>query len=492
MTRVQITHRLLFLALSVKWTSCNPPASDRILVFPMNRADQTHESSEPSEPAPSERSLRRALARRFPGARRAYNRIVSRVRWVWGGFRKTPTTIVWAWEMLTTLRRYRRDSRLTVAVDIASFWEPLTGIGWYLYRLLESLAKSSDVRLLLFSPSIVESPDLKEPTVCPPEGPALEIVRYEISPDRVLLAGSVTRLLRRLEPLLIATHGCDVLFAPNYFLPRRFSLSRGALVATIHDLGFRTVPWTLREETLSELSGRLERTLAKAARLITVSGAVREELLRDGYERADHVHVVHHGPGQLSAVEAGQLPPGLSGKYALHVGTLEPRKNIETLLSCWQQVRQRLEDPPLLVLCGKYGWKTESIRSQVEAAEQAGWARHLGYVGEQELASLYEHAQLVLFPSLYEGFGLPAVEAQWAGTPLVCSDLPVLREVAGEGAMFAPPDRPDLMAEAVVRVLVEDALRADLIQLGKQRIAELSWSRAAAETLAVWHLAIED
>ena len=91
----------------------------------------------------------------------------------------------------------------------------------------------------------------------PPRGAAIHEVRYAISPDRILLAGTLTRLLRRLEPILIAAHGCDVLFAPNYFLPRRFALARGALVATIHDLGFRTVPWTLREETLEELGERL-------------------------------------------------------------------------------------------------------------------------------------------------------------------------------------------------------------------------------------------
>lgn len=462
----------------------------------MNSAAQNPEPRESSESVPPGRNLRRALARRFPRTRRAYNWTRSKARrlvgWVWGGVLKTPTTLAWAWQMLSTLRRFRRESRLKVAVDIAAFWEPLTGIGWYLYRLLENLSDREDVRLLLFSPTILQSPDLAGPTVSPPEGSALEVVRYDISPDRVLLANTMILLLRRLEPLFIAAHGCQVLFAPNYFLPRRFSIARGALVATIHDLGLRAVPWTLREETLKELSDRLERTLQTAERLITVSGAVREELLQDGYPRPERIHVVHHGPGQLSTITAGDLPLGIPPRYALHVGTLEPRKNIETLLSCWLQVRERLEDPPLLVLCGKYGWKTETIQAAVTAAEDAGWLRHLGYVSEKELASLYENAQLVLFPTLYEGFGLPAVEALWAGTPLVCSDLPVLREVAGEAAVFAPADRPDQMADAVLRVLEEETLRADLIQRGKQRIAELSWNRAATQTLEIWNLAHRD
>ena len=415
-------------------------------------------------------------------ARRAVGLIV-------GGFRKTPRTAIWAWQLLGTMRRYRRDTRMSVAVDIAAFWEPLTGIGWYLYRLLESLADRDDVRLLLFSPTIIYSSDLEGPTVDPPDGPALVRVQYEVSPHEVLFAGTVTRLLRRLEPLLIAAHGCRVLFAPNYFLPRRFSLARGALVATIHDLGIRAVPWTLREETLKELSERLERTLKKAVRLITVSAAVREELIRDVYTEPDRVHVVHHGPGQLSSVQPSGLPADMPPNFALHVGTLEPRKNIEVLLTCWHEVRKALDDPPLLVLCGKYGWKTETIRAEIAAAEQAGWACHLGYVSEGELASLYEKAQVVIFPSLYEGFGLPAVEAQWAATPLVCSDLPVLREIAGEGALFAPPDRPDLLAEAVVRILEDDDLKDDLVRKGKQSIEQLSWQGAAEETLAVWQLA---
>jgi glycosyltransferase involved in cell wall biosynthesis len=410
-------------------------------------------------------------------------------RLVWNGIRKTPSTLAWVSQSLATLQRYRRDERLTVAVDIAAFWEPLTGIGWYLFRLLEHLADRQDIRLLLFSPTIVRSPDLEPPTVAPPVGDALEMVHYDISSKEVLFAGTVTRLLRRLEPLLIAAHGSQVLFAPNYFLPRRFSLARGSLVATIHDLGFRAVPWTLREETLQELAEQLDRTLEKSDRLITVSSAVRDELIRDGYPRPDRIQVVHHGPGQLATVSANPLPAVAGHRFALHVGTLEPRKNIEGLLACWRLVREQMQDPPLLILVGKYGWKTEAIRSEVEKAEAAGWLRHLGYVSEPELAALYQSAQLVLFPSLYEGFGLPAVEAQWAGTPLICSDLPVLREVAGDGALFAPSDRPDLFAAEVMRVLANRSLAQELSRKGKAHASRLSWDRAAEETLAVWRRA---
>lgn len=439
------------------------------------------------------RQFLRALARRFPRARKAYLWIAARARHylgrVWRGLRKIGSSVSWVWQLMAALHRHRQDPRLTVAVDVAAFWEPLTGIGWYLYRLLENLSTREDLSIQMFSPSIIRSPDLDGPAVELPTGPSLELLGYEIPPEKVLFAGTVTRLLRRLEPLLIAAHGSDVLFAPNYFLPRRFTLARGGLVATIHDVGLREVPWTLRDETLQELSDRLDQTLEKASHLITVSGAVKEELLRHGYPDSDRIHVIHHGPGQLSTVTAGELPGNVPERFALHVGTLEPRKNIEVLLACWRELHQRLPDAPTLLLCGKYGWKTEAIQRGVENGEKAGWLQHLGYVEEMQLAALYEQAQVVIFPSLYEGFGLPAVEALWAGTPLVCSDLPVLREVAGKGALFAPADRPDLLAAAVVRILEDAALRENLIREGRRHIQELSWQRAADETVAVWRLA---
>ena len=122
-------------------------------------------------------------------------------------------------------------------------------------------------------------------------------------------------------------------------------------------------------------------------------------------------------------------------------------------------------------------------------AENRGQVLHLGYVEDQQLAALYQHATVVVLPSLYEGFGLPAVEAQFAGAPLVCSDIPVLHEVAGEGALYAPPDRADLFAEAVQRVVTEDSTRETLIRTGTDQVSKLSWAKTATDTIAVWRAA---
>ncbi|MEE8138814.1 MAG: glycosyltransferase family 1 protein [Thermoanaerobaculia bacterium] len=438
------------------------------------------------EPMSFARRVRRALARRFPRARTAYVQLRHRISRAPARLRRFQVTTRWLQRTVSDLWRRRRERRLTVGVDVTAFWEPLTGVGWYLYRLLEHLAERDDLRIRLYGPTIVASPDLEGPVVALPTGPALEKVSYRVPLDLILPAGWVIRCLRRLEPLLIAAEGNQVLFAPNYFLPRRFSLARAARVATIHDLGLRKVPWTLRRETLQELTTKLEHSLFEASHLISVSGAVRDELARYRYARPERVTVVYHGPGQLAAVEPTGLPEGTPPAYALHVGTLEPRKNVLTLLEAWRQLRRGLPGAPTLVLCGRFGWKSQAIQRAVRLAEREGWLRHLGYVSEGELASLYRQATLVVFPSLYEGFGLPALEAQWAGAPLVCSDLPVLREVAGDAALYAPPDRPDLLAESFRRVLSEPALRQQLVERGRARIESFSWASAARRTAAVW------
>lgn len=434
-----------------------------------------HPGAEPDEP------------KRRPAVLRAYRRaryLLSRLR-----PRRVLATLRWSFGVLGTTRALRREPRLTVAVDVSAFWEPLTGIGWYLYRLLEHLAQRDDLRLRLYGPFIAPTSEAPPPAVPLPAGPAIEWVHHDVPEDLSLPPWRIARGLQRIQPLLLAAHGNRVVFAPNFMPPRRFLLCRGALVATIHDLAFRQVPWTLRDETLEDLEGRLGATLRRAAHLITPSRAVRDEMLSQGLATGERVHAVHHGPGQLAAVEAGEPPPGTPASYCLHVGTLEPRKNLTVVLEAWRRLRTTGVEPPPLVLCGRLGWKPESLRPELDAGREEGWLVHFGYVESAQLAALYQGARLVLLPSLYEGFGLPAVEAQQAGAPLVCSDLPVLREVAGDGAVYVPPEDAGAWAAAISGLLADPAAGRELADRGRTNAARLDWDRAAEETLAVWRQA---
>jgi glycosyltransferase involved in cell wall biosynthesis len=404
-----------------------------------------------------------------------------------GSPRRLARTFLWLRRTAGEIRRRRTETRLTVAVDVNSFYEPLTGVGWYLHQLLVHLAGRDDLRLRLYGQSLVEEDaGAPQPAVELPRGPAIERVAYAAPDGLVVPPWRAHQLLRRLAPLLLAADGNDVLFAPNYLFPPLFRFARGARIATIHDLAVRKVPWAVRPDSGAALRQRLERTLLEADLLLTPSEAVRRELMAIGVS-GNRVRSIHHGTGLMADAAAGPPPARTPSRYALHVGTLEPRKNVSTLLAVWRRLRARGAEPPPLVLCGGFGWKAAALRREIAEAEREGWAVHLGYVSAEELAVLYRGAELVALPSFYEGFGLPAVEALRAGAPLVASDLPVLREVAGEAALYAPPDRPDLWADRIAALLADAGLRERLKQKGFERAALFDWSRAAAAAAQAFH-----
>ena len=402
-------------------------------------------------------------------------------------------TVRWLLDQRAAVRNRRREPRLTVAVDVTAFWEPLTGIGWYLYRLLEHLADRDDVRLRLYGPNLIDTPDLPQPVAELPRGPALEPVTYRVPQDLSLSWVWLVGRMRARQERLIAADENQILFAPNYFLPPWFDGARGRLVATVHDLAFRRVPETMREETRRDLAEKLESVLERATRVLTDAETVRQELLETGLVDAARVSAVHLGPGPVAASDSdGELPVGTPEGFVLHVGTLEPRKNLPVLLEAWGQLRDRGERPPPIVLCGRYGWKTEGLRERIEAAAAEGWLYHFGYLENGQVGALYRRARLVVLPSVYEGFGLPAVEAMCVGAPLLVSDIPVLREVCGEAAVFVDPQDPEAWAAAASDLLRDSARLEDLGRAGLQHGRRFDWKRTAEETAAVWHAAADD
>lgn len=401
--------------------------------------------------------------------------------------RRIAATIRFVRAMRATAAARRAEPRLTVAVDISPLWEPLTGIGWYLYRLLEHLADRDDVRLRLYGPNLVSTPDLPPPVVPLPSGPALEEVRYEVGDDLAVSYVSAVVWLRRLTARLIAADGNQILFAPNYFLPTWFFRARGRLVATVHDLSFLRVPWTMRETTRENLETHLRSTVERASLVLTDAETVRGELIDSGLVAPERVCAVALGPGAATAAGGVDtpLPAGVPADYVLHVGTLEPRKDLPTLLAAWRLLRARTSALPL-VLCGRLGWKTEELEKAIREGVAEGWLVHLGYLEDAQVAALYRHATLVVMPSIYEGFGLPAVEAMCLGAPLLVSDIPVLREVAGDAAVYAQSGEPEDWCQHLTRLLADADARAELIARGRQRSARFTWRRTADETVAVW------
>mgnify|MGYP001212166457 CR=1 FL=1 len=376
----------------------------------------------------------------------------------------------------------RREPRLSVGIDITPLWESLSGIGWYLDRLLRELSAHPEVRFRLYGPTVIASADLEAPVVDIPVADNVEWVRAW-APSGMPFTTTTVKLLRRIQPLLIALDGNQLLFAPNFFLPRRMRWARGRLVATIHDLGWQKVPWTLSEATRRNLERHVPGVLRRATRLITPSEAVRAELIESGVGGAKIV-AIHHGPGQLAGAGAADRQAA-AAPFALFVGTLEPRKGVGTLLEAWRRVRAAGGDPPKLILVGRWGWKSEELRAEADVAAAEGWCAAPGYVTRQELQRLYSAARFVALPSVYEGFGLPLLEAMYAGAPILSSDLPVTREVAGDAAIYAAAGDPVAWAAAVDRLSREPDLLERLSRAGRERARDFRWEEAARRTVEV-------
>lgn len=372
-----------------------------------------------------------------------------------------------------------------MAVDVSPLFEALTGVGWYLHELLRQLAGRPGLRLRLYGPSIFMRPDGPRAVTPLPAGRGVEWVHHDLPEDLVVRRSWLAPLLRIIEPWLVAADRNSVVFAPNFVLPRQLGVARQPLVVMVHDMTLLRTSWAMQEETRAALEAKLARTIAGANAILTPTETVRTELLEYAGAAPDAVHVTWEA-SRLDGVVPGALPAGVPERFVLHVGTIEPRKNVATLLDAWPLLRGLLPDAPPLVLCGKLGWQHAAIEDALARASAEGWLICLGYTPDAVLRGLYDRAGAVVCPSVYEGFGLPLVEAMAAEAPLVCSDIPVFREVAADAAIFVPTHDAAGWARAVARVISDPAQARDLRARGTARISHFSWRRAADMTLAVW------
>jgi glycosyltransferase involved in cell wall biosynthesis len=291
----------------------------------------------------------------------------------------------------------------------------------------------------------------------------------------------------RLSYELLARPRPDVLFVPAHVLPLAHPLPS---VVTVHDLGYRYFPdaHPLGQRLYLDWSTRF--SSRAATHVIADSEATRRDLARFYGVPAEKVTVVYPGRDeQLRRVDPTPVRAryGLGSDYLLHVGTLQPRKNLARLIAASGTLRAqwpRLE----LVLAGQPGWQSESILAL--ARQHSDFVRLLNYVPDGDLAGLYSGALAFVFPSLYEGFGLPVLEAMACGTPVVCSNTSSLPEVAGEAVLLVDPGDMAALANAISRLLADASLRASLAAKGLEQVRKFSWERAAEETLGVMDQAV--
>jgi glycosyltransferase involved in cell wall biosynthesis len=257
----------------------------------------------------------------------------------------------------------------------------------------------------------------------------------------------------------------------------------------VHDLTTVRFPEMCDDYTLTfpELA---RRAIRAGAWVHTPSAFVRDEVVALLGADPERVRAVHHGvPPLRPAGEPGSDYAGVervtAGPYVLALGTIEPRKDLASLVRAFDQVAGHHSELSL-VLAGRLGWAMENFEAAVGASRWRDRVVRLGYVSEPQRSWLLRGATLVAYPSLYEGFGFPPLEAMAAGVPVVATTAGALPEVIGDGAEMVSPGDADALAAAIDRLVVDDGERAALVARGRRRIGAFSWDECAAGLTALY------
>ncbi len=310
----------------------------------------------------------------------------------------------------------------------------------------------------------------------------------------------LTRLWYRLRlplPVELWTGPLHLFHAPDFFLPPVRRQTR--TVVTIYDLSFVRQPETVMPGMMQHLTEWVPRSVAQADHVIAISEATRQDLIELYQTPPAKISVLYPAvtsdfqpltnPQELAAVRhkygLGENP------FILSVGTLQPRKNYQRLIQAFAQMGE-INNPngslPLrLVIVGSKGWQYEQIFAEVTKLDLTNRVHFLGFVADSDLPTLYNAASLFVYPSLYEGFGIPALEALACGIPVIASNLSALPEVVGEAGVLVDPYHVDALAAAMTRLLGDADLKLRLRAAGLAQAAKFTWVGMAAKLLKVYH-----
>ena len=280
-----------------------------------------------------------------------------------------------------------------------------------------------------------------------------------------------------------------VFHGPNFFLP---ACAEGG-VATVHDLSVFKYPETHPADRIRQFERDFKASMGRAAHLITDSAATRQEVMDFLGWPGEKITAVPLGvSSQFAPVPPDVLAPVLSqygltvNRYTLCVSTLEPRKKVAHLLRAYQCLPQSLREQYPLVLIGGHGWLSEALHQEIDRLAAQGWLHYLGFLPEADLPALYAGARAFVYPSVYEGFGLPVLEAMASGVPVVASVFTSLPEITQGAALLLNPDDIDALARGIHTSLCNEDWRANAIDSGLAVAQTYSWDRCIEQTVAVY------
>lgn len=355
------------------------------------------------------------------------------------------------------------------------------GVFEYSLRLAEKLRANPDIELHTWGNSFKKTEGLHHAHID-------TMTRW---PNKVLHAGARFISTPKLDYLAGSTD--DLFWAPN---PHFISLSvHIPFVLTMHDLSFERYPeFFSHKQRLWHKAVNPKELCHRAEHILAVSSHTKRDIIDLYNVQPERITVTHEGcddryrkipaPESLNEVrERLSLPK----HFILHIGTFEPRKNHLGLLSAFELLKKDVKFSDLhLVLAGPSGWNNSEIHRAINESAHRDKIHLLGFVNEEDKPALYRHAHAFVFPSFYEGFGLPVLEAMAVGTPVIASFTASLGEIVGDAGLLTDPYRPAELADAISSVLESPSLRAELAERGRKRAESFTWTACAERTIEVF------
>ena len=367
---------------------------------------------------------------------------------------------------------------MKIVINTIPLLSPLTGVGHYIYNLLIEFQRlRPDIQYTFYYGYFGK----KLKAYAEEEG--VDFYRFKEWVKKIPL---VSPYARRLKHILAQMNfrKYDLYFEPN-FIP--LNIRSKKVVATVHDFSFHLHPEWHPREKVEYFSSHFFKRIDKADLIITGSRYIEREAL-DLFNGKDlRIVTIYYGYNDVlfnTHKKAEEEKASPSGNYILFVGSVEPRKNLLGLLKAYLLLPEYLKKGFQLLITGSKGWGNQEIFERMEQLK--GRVNYLGYLNNEELAALYRRASCLVFPSFYEGFGLPPLEAMACGCPVIVSNVASLPEVCGDAGYYVDPYDVESIAEGIYRVLTDGALRQSLIRKGLERATLFSWEKSAREHIKVF------
>jgi glycosyltransferase involved in cell wall biosynthesis len=370
---------------------------------------------------------------------------------------------------------------MRVGLDGYPLCEPLTGVGHYTVELARALARNyPDSQFELIAPFQFDASVLRQ--THRDNLPNLKLVNLDLSSVR-------GRWWSLHLPRYIKQAGLDLFHGTNYELPL---WRRRRSVVTVHDLSSLRYPELHRKQLARRMRLRLPLAVKLAKAVITPTAAVKQELCGHLKVKPAKVTAIHEAPREsfhpVAREESARARKrlGIEADFLLFVGTLEPRKNLVTLLKAYAQVLRETPLRPQLVVTGGEGWLMDETFSLMRDENIHERLCLTGYLNDDDLGALYSSCRAFIYPSLYEGFGLPPLEAMACGAPVIASRVQALAETLADATVLVDPLDVESLAQAIAALLADERHRAELIEQGRARAAHFSWTRTAELTYEVY------